>query len=868
MRVFRHNLSGGVLGRDLHYRADLESYQKGNLRQENFLPTPYGGVMRRPPAQVIAAHGGVDIDGRLFHPEVIRYFDFIYDRAAQYIVALISYSAEGEKPRSRFEIFDRHGGFKAQVDAPYAAENFNELCVKQLNDVMYLAHNGYDLMTLVRNGDADWALERAAMKGGPWMPWNSGETTLSLEKEVFEFGKTYPAGYVVHSGITKVAITGGQYQFWYETVVSKTRLHHAYYVLRLWISGSHTFKPNDLVVLSGFTGNSYALNKPVSVVSAGTGYIDVNTGRSQEYFNLMYPTWYNDVPLPNSYSSIYAGYNSADSFFVSKLDGNLNNGLPSSGNENNWWRRTFFPGELTVKALADTFDENCAGQKIFMTTQAQTMISGNFTETGASDGYISFGNGPVTIRTEGGVWGGVFAVQKSLDGGVSWETLARINGASGKHNGEQTVDIEEIDAVIRVYMEEYIKVTGATGCMWQLELPSGSPFIMEITEYIDARTVKAYAETALSSLFQSKRWRLGAFSERNGYPGVVLIHDERMMLGGSKAQPFMVWGSAVNNWEMFAEGMLETSPIAIQANADRATLLCWMASKGELLFGTDFNEYSAGSRDSEKIMSGMNPPKIQVQNSYSSAPIQALLMGEDVFFVQTDRKTMRTMVFSDSKWGYSSQNVTIFNPEIAGSGFRQLAIQQSPFPIIWAVTEDERLVSFTYDKESNIMGWAEHSFGGCPVETMCVLPAGSTDEIVLCVVKDGVFSMVKMSYSATKFSDELRAGASTEIESLIQPTSLVQNQEQLEERRYRITKVFLYLKKSRGGEVSADEGASWVTVEYPDGLAEGELFSGKIEVNVNSGVTEKAPVMIRTRDEFPFNLLSIGADVDLQTTKE
>jgi hypothetical protein len=861
MRVFRHNLSGGVLGADLHYRSDLEHYHKGNLVQENFLPTPYGGVMRRPPSEKLMEHGQVTVEAVVYSPEAIRYFDFIYDRDAQYVAALISYAADGHDSWSRFEIFDTEGTLKDTVDCDYAALNFHELAAKQLNDVMYLSHNGYPLKKLVRNGDDNWGIEDAVMKGGPFLPWNVDETTLYVEKEAYDAGVTYAAGDVVHSGVDDVSVTAAAYVFWYSVRFgSRDRYTRSFYFLRLTI-GVHTILVGDVVKVSGFSGEAYPINGIYSVERIGTGYIEVNTGRSTD--NQTY-TWVNDYPLPTSFSDESVGKNGGDQFFVSIKNANTGNALPvAPAIETDWWRRTSNPGELTLKSSDDLFTSDNIGQKLFCAVNIAQTYDGVFDAVGENSDPVAYSNGAVTLRTEGGVWGGILALQKSVDGGVTWETIGVINGGGGNHNGEITRDIEEPLVVLRVLMQTYETVTGGTNCKWQLEFPQGTPFIGTITAVTDERTVTVSPETALTKLFQTKNWKLGAFNEANGYPGVVCIHDERLILGGSKLQPFMVWGSAVNGWDNFADGVLETSPIAIQANADRATRLCWLASKGELLFGTDFNEYSAGSRDSDTIMSGVNPPKIQVQNSYSSAPLQALLIGEDVIFVQSDYKTLRSMAFSDAKWGYAGQNMTIFSPDIAGSGFRWLAVQKSPFPVIWAGTEDDDLISFTYDKESNIMGWAKHPLAGADVVSGCIIPTLGNDTLFICTKRGDTFQMERLSYDNQVFADD-QGGTDETLTSLIQPTSLVQGPNALEDPRYRITKVYLYVKDSQGGEVSLDEGENWTPIEYDDDA----LFTGKREVLIQSGTTEKAPLQIRTSGTKPFNLLAVGIDIDRQTTKD
>lgn len=879
-RIYRYNLSGGEIGADLIYRSDLEHYHKANIIQEGFLSTPYGGVMRRPPTEKLTVHGPVvmtvnEVEVE-YTPEVIRYFDFIYSRDTKYIAALISYRADEQNSFSRFEIYDPAGNLKDTVDCSYAALNFFELHVKQINDVMYITHNGYRPQQLVRNGDDDWALEDMRIKSGPFMDWNQDDnTTLSIGCDAYISTETYAEGDIVLSTTSNQSITGAEYVYWYQDGDSDDSHYKIFYLTRLTVA-DHGLSTGDTIIVSGFSGDAEPINGTYQVkqVSSSSTF-DIYSGRYKKikyswetvygsYIRVATTTWYNNYPLPSSFSAEKITVTGDSTFFVSLHDDNTGNSLPVSAGADSHWKRTTLPSKLNLQSSQDLFSEKNVGQKIYLTVQGAEALSGTFDATGEKSDLFVCGAGSVTLRTEAGVWGGKIRLQQTIDGGTSYSSLGVINGANGKHNGELTRDITDPRAAVRAYMETYSAPTGATGCMWQLEFPNGSSFIGEITEYINARTVSVKAQSSLITVFETDEWRLGAYSDDNGYPGTLAIHEERMLLGGTTKQPYRIDGSEINNWDQFAPGTLDTSSVTLQAQADRATQLCWMVSKDALLFGTDFSEFSAGQRDSDEVISAENPPKIQLQNTYSSAPIQPLLLRNEVLFIQNDYKTLRTFAYdSYAESGYIGENKTIYNPGIFGSGVKQMALQSNPFPVVWFVTNDAAgdLISFTYYKEMNIEGFGRHPLSGGQVESLCVLPTDADDEIILCVKRGDIFQMEKMSYANTVHTDD-QGGTETAITSLLKPTSLLQNQEVLEEKKYKVNAVFLYLKESQGGQVSVDDGETWIDIEYPAA----ELFTGKVQVDVIADTTETAPLQIRTSGSQPFNLLAVGMDVTLTST--
>jgi hypothetical protein len=91
---------------------------------------------------------------------------------------------------------------------------------------------------------------------------------------------------------------------------------------------------------------------------------------------------------------------------------------------------------------------------------------------------------------------------------------------------------------------------------------------------------------------------------------------------------------------------------------------------------------------------------------------------------------------------------------VTQSGIRQLAFQQQPDPIIWAVREDGTLLSLTYEIDQNVIAWARHTTDGT-VESVAVTygDAGEADEVWLIVNRNG-----------TRRLERLDSGAFTKLE--------------------------------------------------------------------------------------------------------
>ena len=64
-----------------------------------------------------------------------------------------------------------------------------------------------------------------------------------------------------------------------------------------------------------------------------------------------------------------------------------------------------------------------------------------------------------------------------------------------------------------------------------------------------------------------------------------------------------------------------------------------------------------------------------------------------------------------------------------------LVYQQAPDSIVWAVRDDGKLLSLTYMREQQILGWTMHETDGT-IENICLLPKGR-EEVLYAVIKRG-----------------------------------------------------------------------------------------------------------------------------------
>jgi hypothetical protein len=409
--------------------------------------------------------------------------------------------------------------------------------------------------------------------------------------------------------------------------------------------------------------------------------------------------------------------------------------------------------QLTKTATQDEFTVDFLGPNApFVSTDVGRLLKVLFSENRnlndrydtASQGTSSAslpGFGTVTMRTEGGIWGGRLDLEKSTDGGTTWQVIGSVQSNSDSNvdqrNGEIQREIEEFNALVRVTMAERGSPSGDSGCAWYLEVETDQFTYVEISQYNANNQVLA---TLVSGLWENagptQNWSLGAFSDTTGYPRTVKIFEERMMLGGTIEKPSTIYGSQTNNWVDFAAGTLETSAIVFSLSSDTRNTINWMVPEKQLIIGTDSSEWTIGSRNNDKVLSGENITARR-HTQYGSEPVSPVQTGDMTMFIEAGGKRLRTSNYSFQDDGYVSNDMNLLANHITRhNNLIELAYTRTPDKIVWGILEDGSLVSFSFEREHNVLAWAKHPMPGSRILSIDSVIGPDADDVGMIIERD------------------------------------------------------------------------------------------------------------------------------------
>ena len=383
--------------------------------------------------------------------------------------------------------------------------------------------------------------------------------------------------------------------------------------------------------------------------------------------------------------------------------------------------------------------------------------AGGFTN-GTSASIQALGNWEVHTY---GVWSSDIAIQRSLDGGQTWDTVRSVTGRS-----DRNVDITGTAVQLGLYR---IVVTNSTGLVApgatnpRIVFECVDSFLyglVKITAVASATSATANVVTQLAGTGPTEYWSEAAWSDYRGYPQAITSYQQRVIYASSEYEPQRIWGTVTNDIENFALGdqTKATDSFAFDLNAPSRGPIQWLIAQTDLFAGFSGAEWviNSGSTNTNGQSSGASITATSINavehSSWGSAAnVAPAIVGDAVLFTQRQATSLRQMMFSIYTTKYMSQDLTGLSDHMFSSGIAQLAYmtrwrKQS---IIWVVTKQGTLCGMTYELDQEVFGWHRHNTGydqlapsGAPItddkgfESVAVIDGNGTNDDEVWVVSN------------------------------------------------------------------------------------------------------------------------------------
>lgn len=261
---------------------------------------------------------------------------------------------------------------------------------------------------------------------------------------------------------------------------------------------------------------------------------------------------------------------------------------------------------------------------------------------------------------------------------------------------------------------------------------------LEITAYTSTTVVTATirgnnagATTAVTG------WRLGSWSETTGFPSVVTFFEQRLVWAATTQDPQSMFFSTSADYELYAptEGdgtVVDDNGFVYTIATDQVNKIVWMQAGKTLSVGTAGGEFIVSQGDTNSPLSPTNT-RVTRQTTFGSANVRPVTVGAVVLFLQRAARKVREYVYQFESDAYTAPDMSLLASHLMVGGIIEMAYQQEPDSILWCARADGALLSLTYERTQEVVGWSRHFVAGtdAKVESIAVIPSpdGTRDEL-------------------------------------------------------------------------------------------------------------------------------------------
>jgi hypothetical protein len=742
LRDTQSTFGGGEVTPALWGRTDIQKYKTALRTGRNVNTMPQGGVRNRPGTMYVAAAGDSS--------HAVRLIQFIASSSVAYIIELGDFYA-------RFYTADAQvqSGMSAyEISTPWAAADLFQLKFTQSADVMYFAHPNYKPQQLTYTGATSWTIADFAFVNGPFMPENtdttwtitasdiSGSVTLTSSKSLFQSGHVDALFQMI----------------W--TIVGQTITPSLSASVVNWIPTNSTWS----ATISGtWSGTILIQTSPDNVTWTTVATVTSNTTVS------------GSTGFTNGY--MRAIMQSALSFSGTAtvaLTGNGNSTGPTTLSALNSATAAVPAGDtavITLTSLSGTGDTvvlqrsddagatwntlasyttnqaatSVATTKTACLIRAQKTVNGGGTPAATVNGTtgaaptltfdissasvsqaIQCGQNWSVITT--GTWTGKIRIEVSTDGGNNWNLVQALNGASTNFNTSGQTGVRQ--CLLRVSGDPTVAFSGSA----VVSLTSSSfdwTGVVKITAVASTTSATATVQnlsnkdsSGLASTSATYQWSEGSWSTYRGWPACVAFYQDRSTWASTMTQPNTVWHSKTASYLDFGDSFpvqdddgFDVVLASRQLNSVNALVpmpQALIALSNDTAFGL------APGANGVYSASSIQQTPMDHRGSY---PIDPVIVGNEIILIQQMGTVVRNFIFQLAVNGFMGDNISVSSQHMfTGYTIKQMAYQQEPDSIIWAVRSDGVLLSCAYDRAQEMNAWNRHDTKGGLFESVAVIP--------------------------------------------------------------------------------------------------------------------------------------------------
>jgi hypothetical protein len=267
--------------------------------------------------------------------------------------------------------------------------------------------------------------------------------------------------------------------------------------------------------------------------------------------------------------------------------------------------------------------------------------------------------------------------------------------------------------------------------------------------------------TATVWTMESEMW-----DSTNGFPSVGFFFEQRLVTAGCPTYPQTLNFSVSGDYENFTRDP-EADDAAMEYTlvSNQVEGIHWLAGSDYLLIGTFGGVWRFGASSVTDPLTQVNV-SAKKQSNIGVRDLAALPITDSILWTDISGRAINRAEFSFEKDKYVAINMARIASHITlgatreESGVVDLAFQQAPFPIVWAVRADGQLLGMTYETQENIYAWFRIPTDGW-FESVAVISNGGEEDQIWVIVRrlvEGVTKRYVEYFKPIEFFSQIEDG--------------------------------------------------------------------------------------------------------------
>ena len=566
------------------------------------------------------------------------------------------------------------GGSPYEVVTPYLEADLDSLSVVQFGDILYIANKNYEPRTLTRSDTTDWTL--ATLGASPPPTYEAGESPST----------TVTPGATTGTGVT---FTAGSAAFQQADIG------------RQIVNSVGTGK----AAITGITSSTVVTADIVedfpstSAIASGDWILDLSPICILDADGIFAGSIINVVARPaNPPELLNGGFDNSGAHWANKSSGTAKIGWDATNRD----LELQGSGVSNVGKAEQTIEGFWVGN---FEVKLNVIASAVDYKVGTTSGGSDVASGSLAVGSQQS-----FTFSTNL----GQDTLyIRFESATTSTIDQVTLE-SEVDAFSSGDIGEFILMNGG---------------VAQISTVTDAANITCEVLKTLNNNENTELWTLETetWTSGRGYPRAVGLYQQRLAFGGTATQPQTLWLSETGIFEGFGIGPDSEDAIQVDLSSSQTNTINWIATQRDLIIGTAGAEATvAGS----SLGISITPSSVaQTPRTYYGSDLQIpIVIGSEVIFLQGSGRKIRTLGYDFGIDGYRGEDLTFLSEHITEGVITELAYTQDPDSIIYAVDSNGDMLSGTYQRDQEVIGWTKNTTEGS-YENVATMANGALDQV-------------------------------------------------------------------------------------------------------------------------------------------